>query len=56
MSRYEKALEKAKAAEAECLAELFLECCEGDPHITDEDGNWLSREEVYNKLLRGDVK
>ena len=54
MTKYERALEKLRQAENECLAELFNECCEGDPHVTDENGNWLTKEQVYEKLLRGD--
>lgn len=57
-SKYEQALEDLKAAQNRCLAELFAESClEGEnPHVQDEDGNWLTREQVYEKLLRGDVE
>lgn len=55
MSKYEEALERYRQAERECLAELFAECCpEGeDPHVTDDSGRSLTREEVYQKLLKG---
>lgn len=56
MTAYKKALEDLRKAEAKCIAELFNENCEGNPYVTDEDGNWLSKEEVYEKLLRGDKK
>ena len=57
MTKYEKALEKYRQAERECLAELFAESClEGeDPHVTDDSGRPLTREEVYQKLLNGDL-
>ena len=54
MTPYEKARKKAEEAENEMVAELFLECCIGDPHVQDKNGKWLTREEVYQKLLRGD--
>lgn len=62
MTRYEQALKELKEAENKCFAELFklfyeiYENCVGDPHVTDENGNRLTKEEVYEKLLRGDEK
>lgn len=57
MTKYEEALKKYRQAERECLAELFAESClEGeDPHVTDDSGCPLTREEVYQKLLNGDL-
>lgn len=55
MSRYQEALEGLRQAERDCIAELFFECCEGDPHCTDAEGNWLTKEQVYEKLKRGDL-
>ena len=52
--RYKQAQARAKQAENEELACLFMSCCEGNPHVTDEDGNWLTREQVFEKLMRGD--
>lgn len=56
MSKYEEALKKYRQAERECLAELFNECCpdDEDPHVMDEDGHWMTKQEVYERLLRGD--
>ena len=58
MTKYEEALEKYRQAERECLAELFNECCPDDenPHVMDEDGHWMTKQEVYERLLRGDIK
>jgi hypothetical protein len=53
---YKEACEAREQAENRCIAELFRECCDGDPHVTDENGNWLTKEQVYEKLLRGDKK
>ena len=57
-SKYEQALEDLRAAQNRCLAELFAESCPDNynPHVQDKDGNWLTKEQVYEKLLRGDVE
>lgn len=58
MTRYEEARKKLEKAENECIAELFAECClpGENPYVMDEFGNWMTREEVYQKLLRGDKR
>lgn len=58
MTRYEQALEDLRKAERRCIAELFAENCpDGEnPHVQDKDGNWLTKEQVYEKMLRGDVE
>lgn len=50
MSRYEKAALAARKAEAEAIACLFEECCEGDPYVQDENGNWMTKEEVAKRM------
>lgn len=54
MGKYQDACKERESANNKCLAELFLESCVGNPHITDKNGNWLTKEQVYEKLLRGD--
>ena len=51
---YDEALRRQKEATNLAVAELFYENCVGDPHVTDKDGNWLTKEQVYEKLKRGD--
>lgn len=54
MGKYQDACKEREKANNKCLAELFLESCVGNPHITDKNGNWLTKEQVYEKLLKGD--
>jgi hypothetical protein len=53
---FERAIEEEKRAERKSIAELHKAICTGNPHVQDENGRWLTSEEVYNKLLKGDTK
>lgn len=55
-SKYEQAVRDKIAAENRCIAELFAECCVGNPYVVDKNGNWLTKEQVYEKMLKGDVE
>ena len=49
-------MEEEKRAHNRVIAELFYENCVGNPYVQDKDGNWLTKEQVYEKMLRGDVE
>lgn len=54
MTKYQQACVEREQAHNKCLAELFAESWDEETHITDKNGNPLSKEQIYEKLLRGD--
>ena len=54
MTKYQQACIEREQAQNKCLAELFNEAWDEETHITDKNGNPLTKEQVYEKLLRGD--
>lgn len=50
MTRYEKALQNLRKAEAECVAELMEEMLCENPDVQHEDGHWITKEEVVENM------
>ncbi len=50
LSRTEIAMAKSLKADAEVLAAMCEDNCIGNPHVQDEDGNWLTKDQLVNRL------
>jgi len=55
MKKFEEALKKARQAECNAVAELMDECIGEDPHVVDENGNPMTRDQVI-QAMRDDWK
>ena len=56
---YKQALEEEKRAENRSLAELHRAMCPSgrNPYVYDKRAKrWLTSDEIYNKMLKGDEK
>jgi len=51
--KYDRALEAERRAKRESIACLADACCDDFPFVTDSKGNWLTKEQLVNLLLKG---
>lgn len=50
MDKWEEAFRRKRVAEADMIAAIAEECMGENPHVQDENGRWMSKQEVIDRM------